>query len=595
MYRPENARKTFAELGRTYTYSELTRTVDQLGGLFDQFGLRTGDRVVVSSEHPFILSSLVLAGLRYGITTVLVDPETGPQRAQDLFQTTTPRAYFVDESLRLTWALKGQVFSWQPRESSKGALFQKMLGQKKGANPSERFFDKLSAFPATPPPAQIDPETIGYILFTSGTTATSKAVQISHRAILANLRTTQTVYQLGNNSRIYNILTLYHTDGLFQGPILAAFSGGSWYRPLTFAVDQIPRVFDGMYKYRITHFITVPTMLSFMHQFAEGYEDSFQNPDFQFISCSAAPLDQQLWTTFEATFQTTIVNVYGLTETVNIVTVSGPEAPSRKVGTIGKPVDCVCRLVDPEGRDVPIGVQGEILIQGATLFSGYLNNDAANEAAFTDGWFRTGDLATQDQDGYFTLVGRKKNLVISGGINIQPEEVAQVLATHPDIREAACIGQPDPVFGEKLVAAVVLHTGVVPDESSLINHCRQELELAKVPREVLFVDHLPRTASGKVRIPELRSLLQNDQLAKGGDQTDVRNGLLACAAEAFNTSADDLDLSRSAENLEGWDSMAHLIFVTNLEKHFAVRFSSKEVMVMSSLQEALAILQKKLG
>jgi len=595
---PGMARKPFAELDRTYTYGTLTDTIDRLGGLFRHLAVTPGQRIVISSQNAFVVSSLVLAGLKYGITTMLIDPETGPTRADQLIQTGAPDAFLVDQSLIARWNLSarsGRVFSWLPRAQKKGALFQKMLGKKKPVTGPKAFAEAIADFPRQDAPDGLDPETIGFILFTSGSTGAAKAVQISHRAILANLRSVASVYRLTPDSRIYNILPLYHTDGLFQGPLLTAFAGATWYHPLAFSLDQIPHIFDGMYKYQISHFITVPTMLSLLHQLAEGYEDSFKGDDFQYISASAAPLEVPLWEAFEDTFGCQLLNLYGLTETVCIATACGPDPETRKIGTVGKTVDCDCRIVDEHDREVPPGQVGELLIRGDLLFSGYLHNPDATRAVLQDGWFRTGDLARQDEEGFLTITGRKKNLVISGGINIQPEEVAGILENHPAVREAACLGQPDPVFGEKLVAAVVLHANTNTSTADLVVHCRQELESAKIPREIRFLDQLPRTGSGKIAGPALRELLEAEQQEGDHQKSDLMAGLIAAAAEAFSVRPSTLDLSHSAENLDGWDSMAHLIFVTNLEKQFGVRFNAREVMIMSNMRTAFDLLRQKVN
>jgi long-chain acyl-CoA synthetase len=457
------------------------------------------------------------------------------------------------------------------------------------------FQDALDTYEPGPMPDSINPSSIAYILFTSGTTSIPKAVQISHKALWANLDTITRVYRMDADSRIFNILTTYHTDGIIQGPVLAALNQATWYHPMEFAVDQIPRIFDSIYKYRITHFITVPTMLAFLEKFSEGFEDAFSGEEFQSIVTSASPFEAELWRSFEATFNTQVVNNYGLTETVAGASYCGPDQETRKLGTIGKPIDCEFKIIDEEGRELGPNERGELLIRGDNMLTSYLNNEEATNAAIQDGWFYTGDMAVRDEDGFYSLIGRKKNIIISGGINIQPEEVSEVINTHPAILESVCIGQPDELFGEKLVACVVRDSGSQVEESALIEHCRQELEPAKIPASLYFIDELPKTISGKIQVRAVREFLDSGALVDSGSDTTFLEGIYASASDAFRVSKEELSLGSCAENVDGWDSMAHLIFVTNLEKQFKVRFNSKEIMVLNSLAEAENILKKKLN
>lgn len=590
---------TFAQLEKTYTYADLTDAVGRIGGIFEANGLQTGDRVIISSKDNFALGSLVLAGLRYGITVILMDPDMGSIRTKELIEICTPKGFFVDKTLVDKWSLQETgsfIFPWVKKAKKKGILFKKMLKSKAKSQGAEdrSFLEALEDYPPADFPESIDPSTIAYILFTSGTTSTPKAVQISHKALWANLDTISRVYELDQDSRIFNILTTYHTDGVIQGPVLAALNRAGWYHPMEFAVDQIPRIFDAIYKYRITHFITVPTMLAFLLKFSDGYEDSFSGEEFKYIVTSAAPFEVKLWEDFEATFQTCVVNNYGLTETVAGASYAGPEADTRKIGTIGKPIDCAFKLIDETGRELGVNEAGELLIRGDNLLTNYLNNEEATRQALRDGWFYTGDIAIRDDAGFYTLVGRKKNIVISGGINIQPEEVSEIINTHPEIIESVCFGVPDPVFGENLHACVVKEPTANLDAIHIIEHCRTQLEIAKIPKQVFFVEELPKTISGKIKVRAVRELLEQNQAATPGAGVAHSEGIFAAAAEAFNVPREQLNINSTAENLDGWDSMAHLLFVTKLEEKFKIRLSSKEIMVMSSIREADKIVSKKM-
>ncbi|MBX2877061.1 MAG: AMP-binding protein [Saprospiraceae bacterium] len=592
--------KLFALLDKKYTYADLNAGLAKVTGFFQEKGLAVGDRLIISSRDNYAVSLLFLSCLRNGITAMMLDPDMGTVRASELIALTEPKGLLVDHELVEEWNLEGKtdfILPIKKERQKKGLLFKKMLKSKNnGQQKATTFPAILNQLETADGPAQLDPENIAYILFTSGSTSTPKAVQISHRALWANLNTITKVYNLEREDRVFNILTAYHTDGIIQGPVLAVLNTLSWYHPFEFAIDKIEAIFDSIYKYRITHFITVPTMLAFLNKFSDGFEDTFDNEDFKSIVTSASPFESELWSSFEQKFNTRVVNNYGLTETVAGASYCGPSAATHRLGSVGVPVDCEFKIINEAGEAVGDNESGELLIKGENLLTNYFNNEEATAAALKDGWFHTGDYAKRDEDGFYYIVGRKKNLIISGGINIQPEEVTAVLNAHPAIMESASLGIPDDIFGEKLVAAVVLNAGASVDELDLVEHCRKELEEAKVPKDIHFVAGIPKTGSGKIKYREVEEMLKTTRelVMSNGDQAYAQ-GILAAAADAFKVDASKLDMKGDSMTIDGWDSMAHLVFITNLEDQFKVRFNSKEIMVMNTLAEAEQILAAKLN
>lgn len=592
--------KLFALLDKKYTYADLNSDLSKMTAFFQQNGLALGDRLIISSRDNYALSLLFLSCLRNGITAMMLDPDMGQVRASELISLTEPKGLLVDHGLIVEWDLEGKtdfILPIKKEKQKKGLLFKKMLKSKgNGQQQATTFPAILNRLEAAQGPAQIDAESIAYILFTSGSTSTPKAVQISHRALWANLSTISKVYNIEADDRVFNILTAYHTDGIVQGPVLAVLNTSAWYHPFEFAIDKIEAIFDNIYKHRITHFITVPTMLAFLHKFSDGFEDTFDNGDFKSIVTSASPFESELWASFEQKFNTRVVNNYGLTETVAGASYCGPDQATHRIGSVGVPVDCEFKIINEAGEALGDDEQGELLIKGDNLLTNYLNNEEATAAAMQNGWFHTGDYAKRDEDGFYYIVGRKKNLIISGGINIQPEEVTAVLNTHPAVLESASLGLPDDIFGEKLVAAVVLNAGTSVDELALVEHCRLELEEAKVPKKIHFVASIPKTGSGKIKYREVEEMLKADkELVLANGDHGYTQGILAAAADAFKVDATKLDMKGDSMSIDGWDSMAHLVFITNLEDQFKVRFNSKEIMVMNTLAEAEQILATKLN
>jgi long-chain acyl-CoA synthetase len=215
--------------------------------------------------------------------------------------------------------------------------------------------------------------------------------------------------------------------------------------------------------------------------------------------------------------------------------------------------------------------------------------------AFAHGWFLSGDLASQDSDGFVTIRGRKKNLIISGGINIQPEEVTECILKNSAISEACAVGMPDEVFGERLVAAVVLKSGSSLTGTEIIEECRQSLEEKKVPNRIFIVDSLPKGVSGKVQLNALREQLLNLQPKNLVNTGDFEEDVLSIASESFQVPVTRLSIHDTSQTVAGWDSLAHLSFITSLEDHFKVRFNTAEVITMNSIRKATELIKVKHG
>lgn len=584
---------------RRVTYPELSRNLEKLTRLFTENHLRPGDRVLLSVADEADAATLLLALLRNGLTAVLLDPETKPERAHGILRTAQPAGYIADEAFFDRMDLTGDVgfkLAVRPEAPPKGGLFRKLLGRQAAAPAPEAaptYPALLANLTPAAPPAFIDPETIAYVLFTSGTTADPKGVQVSHRALLAHLTTLSRVYGLDSSARLLNVLLLYHADGLVQGPLLAAFNRATWLRPLRFDLAQVGELLDAVYRYRVSHFIAVPTMLALFQRFGTGYDDAFRTPDFRFVVSVSAQLEEALWRSFAGRFGVRLVNMYGLTETVTGGLFSGPDEASYRPGTVGRPVDMEARLVDATGQDVPEGAEGELLLRGENLMSGYLHNPAATAAVLRDGWFRTGDVARRDPDGLYRITGRVKNIVISGGVNIHPEEVTEVLHTHPGVLEAVSLGLPDEVFGERLVSCVVTRPGAVFSETELTDHCRARLEAKKIPSAIFQFPTLPKGPTGKVQLQPLRERLAQANGPTDSPAPDYGALVREAASGAFKVPAERLRPEDSSRTVAGWDSLAHLDFVVRLEQGLGLRFDPAEIMTMNSLHAAEEIIRKK--
>jgi long-chain acyl-CoA synthetase len=333
-------------------------------------------------------------------------------------------------------------------------------------------------------------------------------------------------------------------------------------------------------------------MLALMLRFATSPP---QRPGaLRMIISSAATLEPPTWEGALARYQVPVVNVYGLTETVCGSLYAGPDPASLRVGTVGAADDCEIRLVGPDGQPAAPGEPGRLWVRGAHLLRGYHRDPAATAEVLRDGWFDTGDLASLEPDGLYRLRGRSKQIIITGGYNVSPDEVTAALVTHPAVQEAATLGCPEPTWGEVVVAFVVTaRPGVGADE--LLRHCRERLAPHKVPARIELVDALPRHGpAGKVRFDELRARLAPASEAAAPAGPDVQGTVFALAARCFRVRMADLTPDQGPEQLGGWTSLAHLGLVAALERSFGIRLEPRDVMAIKDLRAAVAVVSRKL-
>lgn len=337
------------------------------------------------------------------------------------------------------------------------------------------------------------PAVIGY---TSGTTGLAKGALLHHSHMVANIRAVTSAWHWTERDRLLLTLPLFHTHGLMVGVHGTLFTGGSALLRPKFEAEDVLSTING--DPSITLFFGVPTM--YIRLLAEAQRRGAPQHALRLYVSGSAPLSAQIAADFERVFGQTILERYGMTET--IMNLTNPYEGERRAGTVGGPFPGQeARVVDVQTRQIlPAGEIGEIEVRGPHVFAGYWQRPDATAEAFTsDGWFKTGDLGWRSADGYFTITGRARELIISGGYNIYPREIEEVLARHPAVAEVAVIGLPHAEMGEQVIAVVVLRAEQRADADELIAFCREQLASYKKPRQVVFRDLLPRNALGKVQ------------------------------------------------------------------------------------------------
>ncbi len=348
----------------------------------------------------------------------------------------------------------------------------------------------------------ISRDDLAAIVYTSGTTGKPKGAMISHwNCVWDTMASAELIPVSPREGCLGLVLPLFHANAQITS-LTQFLTGGAvalWER---FSPSDF---WETVARYQPQTFSAVPTMLSIL--LLAPVKEGLDVSSIEFVISGAAPLPLEIMQRFEETFGLRIIEGYGLTEGT-CVSALNPYWGVRKAGSIGLPIrGQAMKIVDQDMRELPSGECGEIVIKGPNVMQGYYNNPAATAETIVDGWLRTGDMGYQDEDGYFFIVDRKKDMIIRGGENIYPREIEEVLFAHPGIAEATVLGRRDEVWGERVVAVVVPSTGSELDGEEVIAFCRERLADYKLPQEVVFRESLPKTLTGKVQKKALKEEL----------------------------------------------------------------------------------------
>src|SRR5262245_42157492 len=341
-----------------------------------------------------------------------------------------------------------------------------------------------------------DPDDVALLLHTSGTTSRPKLVPLTHRRLAGSARNVADTLRLEPADRCLNVMPLFHIHGLVACLLASLAAGASV--ACTPGFHQL-RFFDWLDEFEPTWYTAVPTMHAAVLARAQEQAATRGRRRLRLIRSSSAALPVPVLEGLEAAFEAPVIEAYGMTEAAHQMA-SNPLPPdTRKPGTVGRPVGLEIAILDHAGNPLPVETVGEVAIRGANVFSGYEANPEANEAAFTNGWFRTGDEGSLDGDGYLTLRGRIKEIINRAGEKISPLEVDEALLRHAAVEQAVTFAMDDPLLGEDVAAAVVLAPDVAADERALQDFVAGQLAPFKVPRRILVVDEIPKGPTGKVQ------------------------------------------------------------------------------------------------
>jgi long-chain acyl-CoA synthetase len=459
------------------TYADLDDRSARLATLLRERGLEQGDRVGVMLPNVLEFPIAYYGVLRAG--GVVVPMNVLLKRREIAF-------YLEDSGAELLLAWHG--FAGEARDGAADADAEMVEVE------PQAFAAALAEFEPTPRLADTAEDDTAVILYTSGTTGKPKGAELTHLNLTRNADvSSRTTSEIAAGDVVFGGLPLFHSFGQTVSMNASLMVGA--------CLTLVPRfdpalALETMQRDGVTHFYGVPTMYGALlhHPDRESYDTS----TLRTCITGGASMPVEVLRGFERAFGAVVLEGYGLSETSPVACSNHP-GRERKPGSIGTPLEGVeMRVVDEDDDELPQGEVGEIVIRGHNIMKGYWRRPEATEEAMRGGWFHSGDMARVDEDGYFYIVDRKKDLIIRGGYNVYPREVEEVLYEHPKIREAAVLGVPHDEWGEEIGAAVVLHEGeeLAPEEVSA--YVKERIAAYKYPRIVWFVDELPKGPTGKI-------------------------------------------------------------------------------------------------
>ena len=466
------------------TYAGLRTLTERTVAALNGMGIGRGDRVaLVVPNGPEAASSFV--AIACGATTAPLNPAYKGEEFAFYLGDVGARALVIqagfDSPARAAAAARGiPVVDLVPEDAAGSFKLRAPAGM-----------DEKPAMSG-----MADAEDVALILHTSGTTSRPKIVPLRHSNVTASAYNIGSVLALSPDDVCMNIMPLFHIHGLIAATLASLAAGGAVSCTPGFNAFRFYAWFD---QVRPTWYTAVPTMHQTVLELAPRHAAALASGRLRLIRSSSSSLPPQVMTAMEAAFGVPVIESYGMTEAAHQMASNPLPPPARFPGCVGIAAGPEIAIMDEAGALLPPNELGEVVIRGRNVTAGYENNPAANAAAFTDGWFRTGDQGALDADGYLRLTGRLKELINRGGEKVSPLEVDEVLMDHPAVAQCLTFAVPHAKLGEEVGVAVVLRGGLTAKESELRDFCGERLAAFKVPRRVVFLNEIPKGATGKLQ------------------------------------------------------------------------------------------------
>lgn len=480
---------------KRWDYSSLLERVKRLAGGMLQRGIRPGDHVAVMLPNCHQFVEVYFAALALGAVATPVN-----------FRLAAPEIRFVLEDSEASALFFHASYEQRVEEALKGLPFLRLLVgvEREEGGLGEEFEGLVCDGSPIGAPLERAEEDPCQLMYTSGTTGSPKGALIPHRAVLWNLINTMHGREDKEGEKALIIGPMYHTAALNNHLTIQMALGGTAILIRSFDPQLVLEVIQ---RERATTISGAPTMFHMLMEYPQAY--NYDRSSITKCTSGASILPQETRRRLEKFFPNIrgIYDVYGCTEAAPTISILRDEESRRKPGSVGRPLPFVeVKVVDEQDREVPFGEVGELVCRGPNVMLGYYRQPEATREAMKGGWLHTGDLARMDEEGYVYIVDRKKDLIISGGENIFPREIEEVLLEHPAVADAAVVGDPDPLWGEVVHAFLVLREGHFLTPEMVVEHCRKALAGYKKPRRVTFLSEIPRNASGKTLKTKLREI-----------------------------------------------------------------------------------------
>ena len=476
--------------GKEYTNLEFDRWSNRVGNALKSLGVKRGDRVIIQLPNCLEVQVSFSGIFKIGAVVTPLSFLISAEETAYIYQDSTPVVVISSSE------------------------FMEKVSHGKASAPSIKHVISLDEVPDTLLFRDIvdkssdelemedtSDEELAALLYTAGTTGRPKGVMLSHQALYANAKG-QYEFHKGSivpGSVALSSLPLSHSYGM------ASMNAGSLFGVTGVSVRwfNTEDIFDAIQKYKVTLTTQVPTMFVYQNMYPEP--EKYDLSSMKYWISGSAPLDEETRKEFESKYPGKIYQGWGLTEAGANNSCCPLDKPY-KPGSIGKPMNCEMKVMDENDNEVKVGEIGEIVLKGHVVMSGYWNKPEETKEVLRGGWLRTGDMGYVDEEGYFFIVERKKNMIIKAGENIFPREIEEVVYQYPKVSETAVVGVPDQIYGEELKAFIVLKPGEKATEQEIIDFCKGKLTSFKTPKYVQFLDAFPKNPVGKILYKELRKM-----------------------------------------------------------------------------------------
>ncbi|OHD65974.1 MAG: long-chain fatty acid--CoA ligase [Spirochaetes bacterium RBG_13_51_14] len=504
--------------GYEITYADLKDMAYRFATCLADFGIRKGDSVAIHLPNMIQTVAAYFGIIKIGGKVVMNNPLYSAAELEYQFNNSDSKVLITLDllannmiDLRPKTKIKQIVYVSLKEYVGPGVDVSTVMGvEPKPAEQVYKWKDLIAKYPPNPPQVTVTLDDVAMLQYTGGTTGVTKGAMLTHGNLSKQLQQIvawDPVIKRGDNEVYIGALPFFHVYGLSTVLTLSIY--------FTFTVALVVRptpeaLFDAIKKYKPTVLPLVPTMFIGLLNHPEF--GTLDLASVKRIASGSAPLPVEVIKEYSSRSGANVSEGFGMTE-ASPVTHANPWVGIRKVGSIGLPYpDTLCRIVDLETgeKDVPVGESGELIIKGPQVMKGYWKKPDETKLTLRNGWLYTGDIAKMDEDGYFYIVDRKKDMILSGGFNVYPRDIDEVLFTHPKVLEACAIGVPHPTRGEQIKAFVVLREGQTATQEEIIKFCESKLARYKLPAIVEFRKELPKSNVGKI----LRKILREEEMKK---------------------------------------------------------------------------------